>query len=148
MPAPYSNDLRQKLITCYEQGELSQEAVAKRFLVSVRTFKRWWKRYQERERIAPEPMGGWVEPKVDEAGGAQIRAWLKARPELTLVQLCERYERHFGVSMSRSAMDRALKRLNLTRKKRRSMSPRARASRSNDSGPPIKNASARMPPKS
>ncbi|EDZ65368.1 hypothetical protein NOC27_2048 [Nitrosococcus oceani AFC27] len=68
--APYSKDLRQKLITCHEQGELSEEVVAKRFLVSQRTFKRWWKHYQGSERMVPELMGDGVEPKVNKAAGA------------------------------------------------------------------------------
>lgn len=117
MAAPYSKDLRERLIRSYEQGELSQEEVARRFLVSVRTFKRWWKRYQESERMAPEPMGGWVKPKVDEAGGVYLRKWLEKRSDLTLAELCERYERQLGVSISTSAMDRGLKRLKISRKK-------------------------------
>ncbi|WP_166804996.1 hypothetical protein [Nitrosococcus wardiae] len=56
----------------------------------MRTFKRWWKRYQESERIAPEPMGGWVKPKVDEAGGVYLRKWVEERSDLTLAELCER----------------------------------------------------------
>lgn len=126
MPAPYSNDLRQKMVACYEQGELSQEAVANRFSVSVSCFKRLWKRYQETGRVAPAPMGGWVEPKVDEAGGAHLREWLKEAPDLTLEELCERYEKQLRVSMSTSALHRGLKRLKISYKKKRFMTPSKR----------------------
>jgi putative transposase len=117
MAAPYSIDLRERVLRRYEQGELSQEEVAKRFLVSVKTVNRWWRGYQKEGRIAPKPMGGWLKPKVDEAGGLQIQAWLEKTPDLTLAELCEHYESAFGVSMSTSAMDRGLKRLKITRKK-------------------------------
>jgi putative transposase len=46
-----------------------------------------------------------------------VRAWLEETPDLTLAELCERYEKDFGVSMSTSAMDRGLKRLKISRKK-------------------------------
>jgi transposase len=117
MPAPYSTDLRERLIRCYAQGELSQEAVAKRFSVSVRTFKRWWKRYKTTRAMAPARLGGRVKAKVEPGRGESLRVWLKEKPEVTLRELCQRYEEHFGVSMSHSAMARGLKRLGLSRKK-------------------------------
>lgn len=55
-------------------------------------------------------MGGWVKPKVDEAGGAQVQAWLEVNPDLRLAELCARYKRTFGITMSTSAMDRGLRR--------------------------------------
>jgi transposase len=58
MAEPYSKDLREKRVACYEQGELTQEAVAERFLVSESCFKRVWKRYRETGSVAPGQMGG------------------------------------------------------------------------------------------
>jgi transposase len=117
MPAPYSTDLRERVIRCYEQGELGQEAVAKRFSVSVRTFKRWWKRYETARTIAPARLGGRRKPKVEEARREQIGVWLQEKSDLTLRELCQRYKEHVGVSMSHSAMARGLKRLKVSRKK-------------------------------
>ncbi|KFI24098.1 hypothetical protein HW44_00090 [Nitrosococcus oceani] len=39
------------------RGELTQEAVAERFLVSESCFKRVWKRYRESGNAAPGQMG-------------------------------------------------------------------------------------------
>jgi transposase len=119
MAGPYSEDLREKMVVCYQQGQggLTQKAVAERFLVSESGFKRVWKRYRETGRVAPGKMGGWVEPKVDKAGGESLRQWLEEHPDLTLAELCERYQQQRGVSISTSAMDRGLKRLKVSRKK-------------------------------
>jgi putative transposase len=48
---------------------------------------------------------------VDEVGGEFIRGVLAETPELTLNELCERYEGRFGRAVSKSSMDRALRRL-------------------------------------
>lgn len=133
MAGPYSEDLREKMVTCYQQGELTQEAVAERFLVSESCFKRVLKRYRETGNVAPGQMGGWVKPKVDEVGDVYLRKWLEERPDLTLAELCERYERELGVSMSTSAMDRGLKRLKISRKKN-ALRPRAKE----PAGPKVK----------
>jgi transposase len=54
---------------------------------------------------------------VDEEGGEFIRGVLAEAPDLTLKELCERYEGRFGRAVSKSSMDRALRRLKVTRKK-------------------------------
>jgi transposase len=56
-------------------------------------------------------------PLVDEGGGEFIRGVLAEAPDLTLNELCERYEGKFGCTVSKSSMDRALRRLNVPRKK-------------------------------
>jgi hypothetical protein len=58
-------------------------------------------------------------------------------PELTLKELGERYEGRFGRAVSKSSMDRALRRLKVTRKKRPATTPSKRASVSTKSGRPI-----------
>ena len=46
-PAPYSNDLRKKAVEAYARGEGSQAAIAKRFSISLSSFKSYWKRYEK-----------------------------------------------------------------------------------------------------
>lgn len=46
MPAPYSKDLRWKVVNAYQNDEGNQQAVAHRFSVSLSFVKRLWKRYQ------------------------------------------------------------------------------------------------------
>jgi hypothetical protein len=54
---------------------------------------------------------------VDEAGGEFIRTVLAEASDLTLNELCERYEGSSARKVSKSSMDRVLRRLDLTRKK-------------------------------
>lgn len=41
MAAPYSIDLRQKVIDVYKQEKISQTSLAKRFKISISTVKRY-----------------------------------------------------------------------------------------------------------
>ena len=90
---------------------------AKRFRVSEYFVYRLKQRYKEAGTLAPKPHGGGHGPIVDEGGGEFIRGVLAEAPDLTLNELCERYEGRFGRAVSKSSMDRALRRLKVTRKK-------------------------------
>ena len=119
MPAPYSNDLRQKVISAWEQQEKpNQRQIADRFGVSYSSVKRLTKQYRATGSVLPGQMGGHVKPKVSEEGAEAIKTWLAADADLTLAELCERYQDTFGVQMSTSAMDRGLNRARITRKKK------------------------------
>ena len=78
---------------------------AKQFRVSEYFVYRLKQGYKEAGTLAPKPHGGGHGPIVDEAGGEFIRGVLVEAPELTLKELCERYERRFGCAVSKSSMD-------------------------------------------
>ena len=118
MPAPYSTDIRKKVINAIEIDKQSKPDIAKRFAVSYSFVHTLWRHYQETGTIKAKKVGGHVAPKVDEAGGLEIKSWLIKEPDLTLNDLCDRYAEHFDISMGKSSMDRALKRMNLRYKKK------------------------------
>jgi transposase len=95
-------------------------------------------RYKEVGTLAPKPHGGGHGPLVDEAGGEFLRAVLAEAPDLTLKELCERYRAKFARTVSKSSMDRALRRLNLTRKKRPSTTRSRSRNVSNSNGLPTR----------
>ena len=111
----YSMDIRERVMENLDQE--SMRKTAKRFWVSEYFIYRLKRRYKEGGTLAPKPHGGGHGPLVDEAGGGFIREVLAEAPDLTLNELCQRYERRFARKISKSSMDRALRRLNLTRKK-------------------------------
>lgn len=119
MPAPYSNDLRIRVIRAIESDQQSQADIARAFSVSAYFVRSLWAHYQATGSVAPKQMGGYAKPKVDELGEEHLREWLANEPSLTLQQLCDRYKTHFGVTMGTSSMDRALKRAKITVKKKR-----------------------------
>jgi transposase len=111
----YSMDIRERVIE--NLGQESMRKTAKRFRVSEYFVYRLKQRYKEVGTLAPKPHGGGHGPLVDEAGGEFLRGVLAKAPDLTLNELCERYGAKFARTVSKSSMDRALRRLNLTRKK-------------------------------
>src|ERR671923_1207591 len=125
----YSMDIRERVIENLDQE--SMRKTAKRFRVSEYFVYRLKQRYKDAGTVAPKPHGGGHGPIVDEGGGEFIRGVLAEAPELTLNELGERYEGRFGRAVSKSSMDRALRRLKVTRKKKPATTPSKRASVSN-----------------
>ena len=57
MTRPYSNDLRERVVSAVECGE-TRRAVAARFGVAVFTVVKWSRRYRRTGSVAPGQMGG------------------------------------------------------------------------------------------
>src|SRR5918999_4960785 len=108
----YSMDIRERVIENLDHE--SMRKTAQRCRVSDYVVYRPKQRYREAGTLAPRPHGGGHGPLVDEAGGEFIRTVFAEASDLTLSELCERY---FACKVSKSSMDRALRRLDLTRKK-------------------------------
>src|SRR5512134_2783368 len=117
MGAAYSEDLRRKVVAAYAQREGSMRVLARRFKVSLGFVRDLLKRYRATGEIKPRAYRRGVKPKVDAAGEHYLRELIRQAPALTLWELSERYERHWGVRVSKSALDRTLRRLKITRKK-------------------------------
>lgn len=118
MPSPYSNDLRIRVIQAIKSGKQSKPKIAQHFSVSTHFVYTLWAHYQETGSVNPKQIGGYMKPKVDKEGEKHIAEWLANETDLTLEQLCDRYEARFSIKMGTSSMDRALKRANITVKKK------------------------------
>lgn len=114
----YSSDLRQKVLKAYNAKEGSMRTLAERFMVSVNFVFILIKRFNENGHINPKPHGGGRRSAIDERGCQFIREVLKCNVDLTLEELCSRYDQKFGKKVSKSTMDRTLKKMNITRKKK------------------------------
>lgn len=58
MAKPYSNDLRERVVSAVEEDGLSRHQAAARFAVGVSTVIRWVARFRETGSVAPDKMGG------------------------------------------------------------------------------------------
>jgi transposase len=85
MTRPYSNDLRERVVSEVSGGE-SCRSVAARFGVAVSTVVKWSQRYRRTGSVAPGKMGGHRRP-VLEPHRAFIVERLKQEPHLTLHRL-------------------------------------------------------------
>src|ERR687895_1625600 len=117
----YSMDIRERVIENLDHE--SMRKTAKRCRVSDYVVYRLKQRYREAGTLAPKPHGGGHGPLVDEAGGEFIRAVLAEASDLTLNELCERYEGRCACKVSKSSMDRAVWRVNFTCEKTDAYTP-------------------------
>jgi len=116
----YSTDLRERVVASVESGACNIPEAARRYKVSEPSIERWLARKRVTGSSAPLPHAGGVPRKLASAA-AVIRAAVKAQPDATLQELCERVERETKIKSDPSMMCRELARLKLPRKKSRSM---------------------------
>ena len=118
MPAPYSVDLRKRVVKAYLSGHGTYIEVAARFAIGSATVIRWVARQRKVGSVDPDPMGGDRHSKFDEASEARLAAMVAADVGTTREELVARVRDELGLKVSPSAVQRALARLRLTRKKR------------------------------
>jgi transposase len=90
--------------------------VARRYDVTVRTVERYWKRYVETAQVQPRQLGGYRVSKLAAHDESLLR-WIRAQPDLTLVQLQQRCAEKLKVEISVNALWYRLDRLSLSFKK-------------------------------
>jgi transposase len=119
MPAPYSLDLRTRAVAAAREGNLSRAEVARQFRIGERTLYDWLEREQAEGTLAPRPHGGGQRPAVDAAGLEVLRSLVEENNDRTLDEYALLFEQKTGIRPSKSALDRALARGRITRKKSR-----------------------------
>jgi transposase len=126
--APYSLDLRQKILRAHAHGRGSQRALAELFGVSVSFIEKLLHRHRTTGEVSAKPHGRGPKPRLDARAEAALREWVTAQPDRTLAELGERLAHDLGVQVSVPVLCRTLQRLGLPRKKSRSTRPSATAS--------------------
>lgn len=111
---PLSTDLRRRIIEAHENREGTQTQIAKRFKVSRKTVYNVLRRWQEEDSLEPRPHGGGRSPSVTPEQEEKLRSALEEQPDLTLEELRQRC----GISSSLASVDRAMRRMGITRKKK------------------------------
>ena len=113
---PYSEDLRWRVVAAVDDG-LPRTEVARRFIVSVPTIKRWLKQRRETGTLAPKPVPGAAPVKTVGLAEA-LPGRLATHADATLAEHCAWWREHSGVAVSVSTLSRALTARGWTRKKR------------------------------
>ena len=119
MARAYSTDLRERAVGAARAGDLTRGEVAERFDISEGTLYGWLRRMKKDGSVEPLPHGGGRQPSLDSRGMEQLGEIVREQNDRTLAEYALLVEEKTGVQMSRSALDRALKKLTLPRKKRR-----------------------------
>jgi transposase len=112
--APYSHDLRQRVLDAVERGEGSIRQIARRFVVSLSFVVRLLQIHRRTGSIAPKPHRGGHPPALGPEELERLRELVRQQPDATLEELRQR----LGVPCSTAAICRALDKLALPRKKK------------------------------
>lgn len=130
----YSIDFRRKIIKAHEDESISQRKLAKRFGVAKSFVQKLLKQYRETDSVAPKPRIQQTPPKLTEEHLAVLRQLVEEQNDATLEELRARLAAKTNVLVSRSTINRALKKLDLTVKKKRSMPMKRKQSGFSSSG--------------
>ena len=114
----YSIDLREKIVKNYEEGNTSVRKVARNFGVTKSFVQKLLLMKKIKGDVKPKRQGGVVKGELD-GYGAQLAAMVEKYPDKTLLEYCEYWAATYNNWVSTSTMCRALKKQNLTLKKRR-----------------------------
>jgi len=115
----YSLDLRQRVVSAYENGVETILEVAERFAVSDSFIKKLLRRKRTTGTIAPVGHRGGQPKRLNQKHRKWLLQSVLATPDLTLRDLGERLLSEQGVSASAATLSRELRALNLRRKKNR-----------------------------
>ena len=115
MAAAYSQDLRDRVLSCYDRG-MSTKRIADVLSVSPAWARRVKQQRRQTGRTSARPMGGARRIKIDRVRLAEL---VKTHPDATLKELRDM----LGIVCAESAICMALQRLKFSFKKRRSTPP-------------------------
>jgi len=119
MPGPYSLDLRKKAVLAYEEGRGTQNEIATQFGIGYRTLKGWLSRKRDTGDVKPkEHIHRGPLPIIEEKGLLFIEGLVQKKRDITILELRQSYEKKFKIMVAQGTMWKALKKLNLRRKKK------------------------------
>lgn len=118
MAAPYSVDLRRKVVQACERGTQSQREVAELFNVSLSFVEALLRQYRRSggELVRQRQKCG-RRVLLDDDCREQICQWLQKQPDLTLKELIGRLQARTDITVSEPTMSRVLHQMGMRRKK-------------------------------
>jgi transposase len=119
MPAPLSTDLRNKIIEAYNRGEGTYNEIASLFSIGVASVSRFLRRFREHGDVTPSPHGGGNQPLIKTKDHKKLEAMVLKNTSATADELVTLWYEKYNIRLSRSSMQRALKRIDMTVKKKR-----------------------------
>jgi transposase len=111
-----SLDLRERIVSAYDQGEGSRQEVADRFKVSLGMVKKLLQQRRRTGAIAARHQNSGRKPLIQPIHRAKLRGYLSRKPDLTLQEL----RKALQLECSLPAIHYVLEAMGLTYKKRRS----------------------------
>ncbi len=116
--ASYSIDLRQKILSAWQNKEGTQRDLANRFTVSLSFIRDFLRRYRETGEIVPKAQGGDRRSKVKGKDQELLKRMVTQKNDIYLREIQEAMNEQTGITVSVSSLSRTLSRLKLKRKKK------------------------------
>jgi transposase len=126
-----SLDLRERILTAYDAGEVTRAEVGQRFRVSEAMVKKLLVQRRRTGEIGPRHYRSGRKPRILPAHRERLRALLAQKPDLTLAEL----RSALALTCTLPAIHYVLAAMDLTYKKRHSMQP-------NKTGPTLRERGA------
>jgi transposase len=117
MPAPYSVDLRKKIIESYKTDNITQADLAQRFKISESSVKRYLVLDRKKSDLTPKTEGKGRPRSIDESGDALLKEIIEANPTITLADLSKAFYKKSKIKVGRSVLSRACQRIEMHHKK-------------------------------
>jgi len=130
----YSLDLRQRVVSAYEQGHDSIATVAERFSVSIGFVKKMLSLKRTTGELTPRGHGGGRRARLTQRQRQLLVRKVRAQNDISLAELQAVLQEAEGVSVHVSTICRALRQLDLPHKKRASPPRSATTTRGRGSG--------------
>lgn len=132
MPSALSWDLRSRIVSACQVGELTQVEIAELFQVHLKTVEKLWRHFRCTGSMQAKPHGGGV--KAHLAGHEEdLRRFVAEQSDHTLAEYVELLRKRYRLVTSVPVLSRTLKALGLPQKKRHS--PPSNATGPKPSGP-------------
>jgi transposase len=116
--AAYSLDLRQKILSAWQNKENTQRDIAKRFKVSLSFVRDFLRRYRETKEIEAKPQGGDRRSKIRGKDEELVKTIVAEQNDIYLREIQAKLQEGNEIKVSVSGLSRTLKRLELGRKKK------------------------------
>jgi transposase len=115
---PYPIEFRRKIISVYEQENISIRKLAQRFQVAKSFIQKLLKQYQQTGDLNPQPQGGSPPSLVQEEQLITLIEIIESNNDATLEELCDLFQEARGIKVSRATMGRITLQLNYSVKKK------------------------------
>lgn len=115
-----SVDLRERAVNAYENGEGTYQEIADRFCIGRTTLCDLVRLARYANTLEPLQGRRRTDHRIDDAGRERLLALVQASPDATLAELTDAYNADADKPVSPSTLGRAVRALDLSRKKSRS----------------------------
>lgn len=112
----YSLDIRERVVSSWQQRE-SKAVIARRFMVSLSSVKRYIKRYEKHGHVRPTVQGR-MQGKLTRRLCKRLARQVAEHLDYTLAQHAQLWYEKYQMHVSESCLSRAFRRMGLTRKKK------------------------------